>query len=697
MEEFYNQIRQWYDPTKHCGLLPDKADKLLKAPGENPVHSERSRYCINAFVNKTSEGQGSQRPDRSGKPRDLHCNTAVKISSLYRTAEFARSEVSMPVELHPGEARGYWKQQDRNLWFEPASSEVVSEPPRIRRIAKARRSGVVGAADLLPGESRGYWKYHAPGKWFRQAKVEGKINNEKAIMLVDNGADVSTVDTAFARKVGCRIDRSWSKDCVGIGESVYKTKGRTRIKITLAGCLVYWFDIWVSDLSGQEAILGMDFMVPAGIRLDLADGTMNFPDEMKIQLSGHRSLYNEKVGIVKTKEATQIEIGESCELPQRLKLSDQEKLWVVRGEKWVPTAVKGLGRSWYLRLTNISDMTLQLQGNEQISMWLAPGSVPCRPGYVSVGSRRYMEWQNLAYEATTDTRSEQVQLQRIGLDRGQPAQIKSTVARSREEMCGRDGPPSDPDAPITRPPRWLHADIMQGATGENPQWICLDRGQQTQIKSIVARSREEVCGRDGPPPDPDVPESRPTWLIRAETIHGATDDDPQLIDLDPSDELVDCGYKRTEYPPNSQEPSRLDDTATSQDSSTVVGKCSELANPACPVGRSSSMITPDHDASKKGRGFADRLENPPDSSSADQSRDRDLDRGQSSECTASDQNQGTEQNVIAGRTDSWIESPGSVELEVEKIRMCDLENEQDRVGSIETSLFTGEDMKIEAG
>ncbi|OWY91917.1 hypothetical protein PHMEG_00039281 [Phytophthora megakarya] len=61
------------------------------------------------------------------------------------------------------------------------------------------------------------------------------------------------------------------------------TEGRTRIKITLAGAYVYYFDAWVGDLTGQEAILGMDFMVPAGIRLDLADGSLCLPDERKLE------------------------------------------------------------------------------------------------------------------------------------------------------------------------------------------------------------------------------------------------------------------------------------------------------------------------------------------------------------------------------------------------------------------------------
>ncbi|OWZ01486.1 reverse transcriptase [Phytophthora megakarya] len=66
------------------------------------------------------------------------------------------------------------------------------------------------------------------------------------------------------------IDDSQKQECVGIGENAYMTEGRTRIKITLVGAYVYYFDSWVGELTDQEVILGMDFMVLAGIRLDMA-------------------------------------------------------------------------------------------------------------------------------------------------------------------------------------------------------------------------------------------------------------------------------------------------------------------------------------------------------------------------------------------------------------------------------------------
>ena len=134
-------------------------------------------------------------------------------------------------------------------------SKFLRSISSVVRVDEYARSPAKMELDLAPGESRGYWKYHTPGKWFKQAKATGKINNEKAIMLFDSGAEVSIVDTTFARKVGCVIDESQKQECVGIGENTYMTDGRTRIKITLNESLVYYFDVWAGDKVGQGAYL----------------------------------------------------------------------------------------------------------------------------------------------------------------------------------------------------------------------------------------------------------------------------------------------------------------------------------------------------------------------------------------------------------------------------------------------------------
>ena len=260
--------------------------------------------------------------------------------------------------------------------------------------------------DLAPGESRGYWKYHTPGKWFKQAKAVGKINNEKATLLFDSGAEVSIIDTTFARKVGCIIDETQKQECVGIGENMYMTEGRTKIKITLAGSLVYYFDAWVGDQVGQEAILGMDFMVPAGIRLDLADGTLCLPDEVRILLAGRRPPYRSTMQVITANDQhVVIPVGKPAEVRIGIGAANAT-LWVTRDPKWVPTVVTGPGKIKYLQLTNLSDRDLVLRHGAPLGLWMAADMIPRSPGYVSVGSRRYNEWQTLAFEATVDREEE---------------------------------------------------------------------------------------------------------------------------------------------------------------------------------------------------------------------------------------------------------------------------------------------------
>ena len=113
-----------------------------------------------------------------------------------------------------------------NIRIDSTCVPVISS---VQRIDEYTRSAVKMELYLTPGGSRGYWKYHTPEIWFKQAKEVDKINNEKATMLFDSGAEVSIIDTTFARKVGCIIDESQTQECFGIGENAYMTIRRTKI------------------------------------------------------------------------------------------------------------------------------------------------------------------------------------------------------------------------------------------------------------------------------------------------------------------------------------------------------------------------------------------------------------------------------------------------------------------------------------
>ncbi|POM57577.1 Hypothetical protein PHPALM_37889 [Phytophthora palmivora] len=355
------------------------------------------------------------------------------------------------------------------------------------------RQCVMTALAISPGESRGYWKYHVPDKKFKQPKAMGKINSKKSTLLFDSGAEVSIQDATFARKVGCHIDESQTLECEGVGRSPYKIEGRTRLKITLAGSLVYFFGAWVGPpTGGQDLILGMDFMVPAGIRLDLADGTICLPDEVRLQMAGRRPLYGDKVEHVCWKGHYWIDVGQTAEIRLRSQTSNQYKLWVTRGDRWVPTITVGLGRTRYLQVINVSDRALTLHEGLRVAMWLSGDRIPRISGYVSVGSRRYAEWQNLAYQATTDE---------IG-EAGTNEQITEPMVERPEYVT--------PTAILPRPVKAIHNVKIAGNGDASPPSIeCTsDQGKIGPANSNDLRTKvaaeigdptmdDEVCIKEG--------------------------------------------------------------------------------------------------------------------------------------------------------------------------------------------------------
>ncbi|OWZ12633.1 LOW QUALITY PROTEIN: reverse transcriptase [Phytophthora megakarya] len=298
MEEFYNQIRKWYEPTRHAGLFPEQMEKML---------NEGAR-----------RGGIRKESDLRGNTCNLHSYTA-KIASLPQISEFSRSNTEVALDLKRGESR-----------------------------------------DIGNVMHRG---------------------NERAILILDSGVEVSIVDITFARKVGCNFDTSLRQECVGIGDNVYTTEGRTRIKITLAGYL-----IWNGDLSGQNGILGMDFMVPASVRMDLADGLMRLPDEVGIPLNGRKRL---EISDPRTKSANPgWSVGRD---------SGEDKIVGHRGERWVPTVTEGPGRIRYLVISNIGEEILRLDHRLDVGMILDQDKVPdpqdsSPSGHDATGNCRIWHW-----------------------------------------------------------------------------------------------------------------------------------------------------------------------------------------------------------------------------------------------------------------------------------------------------------------
>ncbi|KAI9996136.1 hypothetical protein PInf_013519 [Phytophthora infestans] len=63
------------------------------------------------------------------------------------------------------------------------------------------------------------------------------------------------------------------------------TTSRAVVKVTLGWEVAYDFEVWIMPHhAGVDLILGTDFMIPAGIRLDLYNSAVKLPDEMVIPL-----------------------------------------------------------------------------------------------------------------------------------------------------------------------------------------------------------------------------------------------------------------------------------------------------------------------------------------------------------------------------------------------------------------------------
>ncbi|OWZ07151.1 Eukaryotic/viral aspartic protease [Phytophthora megakarya] len=142
------------------------------------------------------------------------------------------------------------------------------------------RETPLSAIDLQPGERCGYCKHYALGKWYKQANIYEKLNNRKAVQLLDTGTEVSILDTTFAREVGFQIDAGVTQECVGIGAKTYVTVGTTRVKSR-------WRGTWCTTLGRRPRWPERDLRDELhGVRIDTADGTACLQDEIRIKMIG---------------------------------------------------------------------------------------------------------------------------------------------------------------------------------------------------------------------------------------------------------------------------------------------------------------------------------------------------------------------------------------------------------------------------
>ncbi|POM72169.1 Hypothetical protein PHPALM_11159, partial [Phytophthora palmivora] len=148
-------------------------------------------------------------------------------------------------------------------------------------------------------------------------------------------ANVSVISANYAKRLRLREvpDHGRSLEVRGINPGVLETRRRALMKITLGWERVYEFEMWIINHSaGVDVVLGTDFMIPAGVRLDLFHGTARLPDEVM---------------------------------------------------RLVPTVTKfRRGHPTWIRLTNVTPRVANCSKHDSVVLWVPIGELPREPGYI---------------------------------------------------------------------------------------------------------------------------------------------------------------------------------------------------------------------------------------------------------------------------------------------------------------------------
>ncbi|POM75702.1 Hypothetical protein PHPALM_7162 [Phytophthora palmivora] len=173
----------------------------------------------------------------------------------------------------------------------------------------------------------------------------------------------------------------------------------------------------------------MDFLVPAGIRLYFADGTICLPDEVRLQMAGKRPFYVDKI-----EHVGRIVTGAMSDKRPRLGYAVRRQTSISYG---LPGEIDGCQRSGkmcYLQVTNIGDRGLTLHEGSRVAMWLSGDRIPPFPDIEEV---RQMVKSRISGNYGQDQRmnvSEQVTEPAIAGDKGaSPPSSKCTSDQGKIE------------------------------------------------------------------------------------------------------------------------------------------------------------------------------------------------------------------------------------------------------------------------
>jgi len=164
--------------------------------------------------------------------------------------------------------------------------------------------------------------------------VHGAIFNHRTQVLMDSGATTSIMSLDLARRLKFKLRYGYKLRVTGMGDVPTYVTAQARIKLTLGVRVVYVMDIWVGNIGGGvDCLLGIDFMVAAGVRLCAREGVVRLPDEESLLLVGGPEV--DHVGLevdISLNEGVDLAPGDSVIVRVRSRRADssQVQIWAGR-------------------------------------------------------------------------------------------------------------------------------------------------------------------------------------------------------------------------------------------------------------------------------------------------------------------------------------------------------------------------------
>ncbi|KAE9291118.1 hypothetical protein PR003_g25122 [Phytophthora rubi] len=238
--------------------------------------------------------------------------------------------------------------------------------------------------------------------------VHGAIFNRRTQILMDTGAVMRIMSLYFARKLKLKLRRGYRLRVSGFGDVPKYATAKAKIKLTLGVGVIYVMDIWVGNIGADlDCLIGMDFMIAAGVRLCARKGVVRLPDEESLFLVGGTELDHVELEIdVSLAETVRLQPGRSVILPVMNHQAEPDKTveWAGRGDQWVTQFIYGPGRKpKAVKVVNISDEVARITQHTVVACLAENEHFPQGKCFVRPRSRNYREWSALAYAAEPST------------------------------------------------------------------------------------------------------------------------------------------------------------------------------------------------------------------------------------------------------------------------------------------------------